>query len=68
MNEPKQVPVKDKPLNDSNEPIKERSIDIANENLNEMQEILKIKDNLFEALSLILDIIPFNWCCPNSVK
>ena len=60
MSEPKQGPIMNTPLNDSIEPIKERSIDTANENLNEMQALLKNKDNLIEALSLILDIYENN--------
>ena len=51
----------DKPLDDSLENnFKERSIETAKESLEEMESLLKDKDNLIEALSLILDIYENN--------
>lgn len=56
----------DEGLSDNVEPsfstgeIKERSIETAKENLDEMQSLLTDKDNLIEALSLILDIYENN--------
>ena len=51
----------DEGLNDELEPtFKERSIETAKEGLDEMQKLLKDKDNLIEALSLILDIYENN--------
>ena len=56
-----EIKVDDKPLNDNvEEHIKTRSIESAKENLNELQSIIKNKDNLIEALSLILDIYECN--------
>ena len=50
-----------KPLNDELEPnFKERSIETAKQSLEEMESLLKDKDNLIEALSLILDIYENN--------
>lgn len=52
-----------KPLNDpveTPELVKERSVETAQANLVEMEEIVKNKDNLIEALSLILDIYENN--------
>ena len=50
-----------KPLNDElDKHIKTRSIETAKENLDELQSIIKNKDNLIEALSLILDIYENN--------
>ena len=51
----------DSPLDDELEPnFKERSIDTARQSLTEMEALLKDKDNLIEALSLILDIYENN--------
>ena len=67
--EHKELPIKknvdelkiDKPLDDSLENnFKERSIETAKESLEEMEALLKDKDNLIEALSLILDIYENN--------
>ena len=50
-----------KPLNDPVENVvKERTVETAQNNLAEMEEIVKNKDNLIEALSLILDIYENN--------
>ncbi len=50
-----------KPLNDPVEDIiKERDIESAKNSLSELEEIVKNKDNLIEALSLILDIYENN--------
>ena len=50
-----------KPLNDElDKHIKTRSIETAKENLDELQSIIKNKDNLIEALSLILDVYENN--------
>ena len=60
--------IDDKPLNDNlDEVVKERSIETAKENLNELQSIIKNKDNLIEALSLILDIYENNPLIVNKV-
>ena len=49
------------PLNDNLEPqFQERSIETAEQGLDELQKLLKDKDNLIEALSLILDIYENN--------
>lgn len=49
------------PLDDNLEPnFKERSIESAEQSLEEMKQLLKDKDNLIEALSLILDIYENN--------
>lgn len=67
--EHKELPIKknvdelkiDKPLDDSLENnFKERSIETAKVSLEEMEALLKDKDNLIEALSLILDIYENN--------
>ena len=67
--EHKELPIKknvdelkiDKPLDDSLENnFKERSVETAKESLEEMEALLKDKDNLIEALSLILDIYENN--------
>ena len=51
----------DKPLNDELEPsFKERTVETAKKSLEEMEALLKDKDNLIEALSLILDIYENN--------
>ena len=51
----------DEGLKDELEPtFKERTIETAKEGLDEMQKLLKDKDNLIEALSLILDIYENN--------
>ena len=51
----------EQPLDDNLEPnFKERSIESAEEGLEEMKQLLKDKDNLIEALSLILDIYENN--------
>ena len=51
------IKIDDPPLNDEvDKHIKTRSIETAKENLNEFQSVIKNKDNLIEALSLILDI------------
>lgn len=63
--------LENKPLNDpvedtlggpsyAGDVLKERSIETAKNSLTEMEEILKNKDNLIEALSLILDIYENN--------
>ena len=55
------IKIDDKPLNDElDKHIKTRSIETAKENLDELQSIIKNKDNLIEALSLILDIYENN--------
>ena len=55
------IKIDDPPLNDEvDKHIKTRSIETAKENLNELQSIIKNKDNLIEALSLILDIYENN--------
>ena len=55
------IKIDDKPLNDElDKHIKARSIETAKENLDELQSIIKNKDNLIEALSLILDIYENN--------
>ena len=70
--------IDDKPLNDNLDEIvkdasrlrpqvEERSIETAKENLNELQSIIKNKDNLIEALSLILDIYENNPLIVNKV-
>ena len=60
--------IDNKPLNDNlDEVVKERSIETAKENLNELQSIIKNKDNLIEALSLILDIYENNPLIVNKV-
>lgn len=51
----------DRPLNDELEPsFKERTVETAKKSLEEMEALLKDKDNLIEALSLILDIYENN--------
>ena len=56
-----EIKIDDKPLNDElDKHIKTRSIETAKENLDELQSIIKNKDNLIEALSLILDIYENN--------
>ena len=47
-------------IKDSEPTFKERTIETAKEGLNEIQPLLKDKDNLIEALSLILDIYENN--------
>ena len=47
-------------IKDSEPTFKERTIETAKEGLDEMQKLLKDKDNLIEALSLILDIYENN--------
>lgn len=70
--------IDNKPLNDNLDevvkdasrlrpPVEERSIETAKENLNELQSIIKNKDNLIEALSLILDIYENNPLIVNKV-
>ena len=55
------IKIDDKPLNDElDKHIKARSIETAKENLDELQSIIKNKDNLIEALSLILDVYENN--------
>ena len=55
------IKIDDKPLNDElDKHIKTRSIETAKENLDELQSIIKNKDNLIEALSLILDVYENN--------
>ena len=67
-NDLKTTSLSDKPLNDNlDEVVKERSIETAKENLNELQSIIKNKDNLIEALSLILDIYENNPLIVNKV-
>ena len=70
--------IDNKPLNDNLDEVvkdasrlrplvEERSIETAKENLNELQSIIKNKDNLIEALSLILDIYENNPLIVNKV-
>ena len=47
-------------IKDSEPTFKERTIETAKEGLDEIQKVLKDKDNLIEALSLILDIYENN--------
>ena len=57
-----------KPLNDPVENVvKERTIETAQNNLAEMEETVKNKDNLIEALSLILDIYENNPLIVNKI-
>ena len=63
-----EIKIDEQPLNDkTDEHIKERSIETAKENLNELQAVIKNKDNLIEALSLILDIYENNPLIINKV-
>ena len=60
--EPRSKDVSSTPLTDEveNQAIVERSIDTAKKSLEEMEILLKDKDNLIEALSLLLDIYENN--------